>query len=51
MVLPIVLGRLVDLTGGFEAALVVVAAAHSAALLTGLRLRETGPGRRPPSTA
>jgi MFS family permease len=51
MVLPIVLGRLIDLTGAFEAALVVVAAAHGAALLIGLRLRETGPGRRPPSAA
>jgi nitrate/nitrite transporter NarK len=45
MVLPIVLGRIVDLTGTFAAAFVLIAAAHGVALLVGLGLRETGPAR------
>ena len=42
MVLPIALGRIADVTGGFEAASLVIAAAHGLGLLSGLAMRETG---------
>ena len=45
MVLPIVLGLLVDVTGGFTAAFLVAAAVQVVALGVGALVAETGPGR------
>ena len=43
MVLPIVLGWMVDVTGGFAASFVLAAALQAIALVFGLVPRETGP--------
>jgi ACS family glucarate transporter-like MFS transporter len=48
MVLPIVLGRVVDVTGSFAYAFVVAAADQVAALVAALFVAETGPGRAQP---
>lgn len=45
MVLPIILGVMVDVTGGFTAAFLVAAAVQVVALALGARVVETGPGR------
>lgn len=42
MILPIVLGRLIDVTGGFAAAFYLAAAFQVLATVTGLFIRETG---------
>jgi sugar phosphate permease len=42
MVLPIGLGRIADVTGGFEAVFLVIAATHVLGFLAGLAMRETG---------
>jgi sugar phosphate permease len=49
MVLPIGLGRIADVTDGFEAAFLVIATAHGLGLLCGLAMRETGAARVAPS--
>jgi MFS family permease len=51
MVLPIVLGLLVDVTGGFTAAFLVAAAVQALALGVGALVVETGPGRYTPERA
>jgi predicted MFS family arabinose efflux permease len=48
MILPIVLGRLVDLTGGFAASFLLAAALQAVALGCGVFVRETGPLTRDP---
>lgn len=45
MVLPVLLGRIVDVTGGFTAAFALAAALQGLAFACGLFMRETGPGR------
>ena len=45
MIVPIVLGRIVDLTGGFTAAYLLAGALQGLALLSALFVRETGAGR------
>ena len=47
MILPIVLGRVVDLTGSFAVAFLVAAGVQTVALAFGLFVRETGHGRAP----
>jgi len=48
MVLPIGLGRIADVTGGFEAVFLVIAATHVLGFLAGLAMRETGRSRVAP---
>jgi predicted MFS family arabinose efflux permease len=47
MILPVVLGRVVDVTGSFTAAFLVAGAVQAAALAFGFFVRETGRGRAP----
>ena len=46
MFLPVILGRVVDVTGSFSAAFLVAAGVQAAALIAGCFVREPDPTRR-----
>ena len=49
MVLPVILGRVADLTGSFPAAFLVAGGVQALALISGCFVRESAPARRRPS--
>ncbi len=49
MVLPVILGRVVDLTGSFPAAFLVAGGVQGLALISGCFVRESAPARITPS--